>query len=88
MGLAISLGATWAIEAKLELCLLCVLMKAKNRFQSVHHCLANLHTELVPLLFFFLVIANFNTEIKISRVYSQLHRKETTSEEQDLVAVT
>ena len=88
MGLAISLETTWAVEAKLELCLPCVLMEVKYRFQSVHNCLTNLHTELVDLLWFFLVIANFNTEIKISWVYYHLHREQTIREKQDVVAVT
>ena len=89
MKLSITLKATWAVKPYLELCVLCVLMEAKNRFHCVHNCLANLHAEFVDILWlFFVVIGSSNLKLQVGRVNYQLHRKDTIHSEQDVIAIT
>ena len=89
MKLSITLKATWAVKPYLELCLPRVLMEAKNRFQCVHNCLANLHAEFMDILrLFFFVIGDSNLKLQVGRVNYQLHRDDIIHSEQDVIAIT
>ena len=74
MGLAVTLKVAWTVESLLELCFLCVLMKA------------NLHAEIMDLSWLFFVVGICNVKLKVGWVDSQLHQEDTM--EQDVVAIT
>ena len=89
VGLAIRLETSWTVEAQLELGFLCVFMEAKNRFQCVNNCPANLHAELVDLLWlFFSVFGNFNLKLQVGWVNYQINWEDTICLKQDVVAIT
>ena len=70
-------------------------MEAKNRFQCVHNCLADVNAELVDLFWLLFFAAGDGTaELKVSWVNYQLYRTKTIHREdiicmkQDVVAIT